>query len=58
MPRLRKLFIFVLVLLFLLVLPNCGSEHSADEYYVLVSVNIQIPYWKACRRRPSPAQRT
>ena len=47
MPRLRKVFIFVPVLLFLLVLPNCGSEHSADEYYVMVAVNIQIPYWKA-----------
>lgn len=47
MPCLRKLFVFVPVLFFLLVLPNCGSEHSADEYYVLVSVNIQIPYWKA-----------
>jgi ribose transport system substrate-binding protein len=33
----------MLLVLFL----SCGSEHSADEYYVLVSVNIQIPYWKA-----------
>ena len=47
MPRLLKLFLFVPVLLFLVVLINCGSEHSADEYYVLVAVNIQIPYWKA-----------
>jgi len=47
MPRLRKLFIVVPVVLFLFLLPNCGSEHSADEYYVLVAVNIQIPYWKA-----------
>jgi ribose transport system substrate-binding protein len=47
MPRLRKLVIIVPVVLFLLVLPNCGSEHSADEYYVLVATNIQIPYWKA-----------
>jgi ribose transport system substrate-binding protein len=46
MPRLRKFFV-VPVLLLLLVLPNCGSQYSADEYYVLVSVNIHIPYWKA-----------
>lgn len=47
MPRFRKFFVFVPVLWFLLVLVSCGSEHSADELYILVSVNIQIPYWKA-----------
>lgn len=30
-----------------LVLLSCGSDHSADEYYVLVSSNIQLPYWKS-----------
>jgi len=46
MPYLRRFF--VLVPLFLLVLPilNCGSEHSADELYILVSANIQVPYWQ------------
>jgi ribose transport system substrate-binding protein len=29
-----------------LVLLSCGSEHSSDEYYVFVSTNLQIPYWK------------
>lgn len=29
-----------------LVLLSCGSEHSSDEYYVLVATNLQIPYWK------------
>ena len=24
-----------------------GSQHSADEKYVLVATNIQLPYWKA-----------
>src|ERR1700739_2242219 len=47
MPRLCKLFVVVPVLWFLLVLSSCGSAHSDDEYYVLVSVNIQVPYWKA-----------
>jgi ribose transport system substrate-binding protein len=47
MPRLCKLFVLVAVLWFVLPLLSCGGEHSADEYYVLVSVNIQIPYWKA-----------
>lgn len=27
---------------------SCGSSgHDADEYFVLVSANLQIPYWKA-----------
>jgi ribose transport system substrate-binding protein len=47
MPRLRRFLVLVPLLLSLLLLLSCGSEHSADEYYVLVSVNIQIPYWKA-----------
>jgi ribose transport system substrate-binding protein len=33
-----------------LILPafllSCGASHSADEYYVLVSANLQVPYWK------------
>ena len=32
---------------FSMVLLSCGSDHSSDEYYVLVSTNLQIPYWKA-----------
>lgn len=31
----------------LLSLLSCGSGHSSEEYYVLVSANLQIPYWKA-----------
>jgi len=29
------------------MLLSCGSEHSSDEYFVFVSANVQIPYWKA-----------
>ena len=47
MPRPGRLLVLVPLVLFLLLSLSCGSEHSADEYYVLVSVNIQIPYWKA-----------
>ena len=29
-----------------LALFSCGGEHSADEYFVFVSTNLQVPYWK------------
>jgi ribose transport system substrate-binding protein len=47
MLRQRPLLAFVAVLLFVVPLLNCGSAHSADELYILVSANIQVPYWKA-----------
>jgi ribose transport system substrate-binding protein len=28
------------------VLLSCGSAHDSDEYFVFVSTNLQIPYWK------------
>jgi len=37
----------LLVLVLVLPLITCSSEHSSDELYVLVSANIQVPYWKA-----------
>jgi ribose transport system substrate-binding protein len=30
-----------------LLLLGCGSTHDSDEYYVLVSANLQVSYWKA-----------
>ena len=30
----------------LVFLLSCGSAHDSDEYYVLVSANLQVPYWK------------
>ena len=30
-----------------LFLLSCGSSHDSDEYFVLVSANLQVPYWKA-----------
>ena len=48
MPRQRVSLAFVLVVLFVLPLLSCGDTgHSADELYILVSANIQVPYWKA-----------
>jgi ribose transport system substrate-binding protein len=47
MPRSCRFLVLVPLLMLLVLFLSCGSEHSADEYYVLVSVNIQIPYWKA-----------
>src|SRR5437016_790810 len=47
MPLPRRLLALVTTPLFMLPLLSCGSEHSADEFYVLVSANIQVPYWKA-----------
>jgi ribose transport system substrate-binding protein len=29
-----------------LFLLSCGSAHDSGEFYVLVSANLQIPYWK------------
>jgi len=31
----------------LVLLLSCGGGHDSDEYYVLVSANLQVPYWKA-----------
>jgi len=28
------------------VLLSCGSAHTSDEYFILVSTNLQLPYWK------------
>lgn len=27
-------------------LVSCGSAHDSDEYYVFISANLQVPYWK------------
>ena len=28
------------------LLLSCGAAHDSDEYFVLVSANLQVPYWK------------
>ena len=47
MPRTRQFLAFFVALMFIVPLLNCGAAHSADELYILVSANIQVPYWKA-----------
>ena len=47
MPRLFQGLASIFVLALVLPLITCGSEHSSDELYVLVSANLQVPYWKA-----------
>jgi ribose transport system substrate-binding protein len=47
MPRSHRMIHCAAFAVFLLSLLSCGSSHSSDEYYVLVSANLQIPYWKA-----------
>jgi len=31
----------------LVLIWSCGAAHDSDEYFVLVSANLQVPYWKA-----------
>src|SRR5436305_9700325 len=45
MPRCHVLAL-VSLLCALCFLASCQSGHSADELYILVSANIQVPYWK------------
>jgi ribose transport system substrate-binding protein len=41
-----KFALIVLISLFLFPLLSCGTGHDANERYVLISVNIKVPYWK------------
>ena len=45
MPSRRILHCVTLAALSALVL-SCGGSHDSDEFYVLVSANLQVPYWK------------
>lgn len=42
--RKRLLLFSTISLMFLL---SCQSQHSADENYILVASNLQVPYWQA-----------
>ena len=46
MPQLPKLLTAILLGISLLPLISCGASHDTDEKYVLVSDNLQIPYWQ------------
>src|ERR1700758_4983330 len=47
MPRSHRILHFAFVVIPALLLLSCGSAHDSDEYYVLVSANLQVPYWKS-----------
>src|SRR3954447_24704751 len=46
MSRLRAFFGLTFLSVLLTPLVNCGAAHDADEKYVLVADNLQIPYWQ------------
>src|SRR5215831_7340035 len=46
MPRSHKLLHVAAAAVMSAVLLSCGSAHNSDEYFVLVSANLQVPYWK------------
>ncbi len=41
--RILPLVASVLLSIFVI---SCGASHDSDEYYVFVSANLQVPYWK------------
>ena len=42
-PKLASLFSVAFLITALL---SCSSAHEAEEYYVFVAANIQVPYWQ------------
>src|ERR1700758_978771 len=46
MLRSHRILRFASVVIPALLLLSCGSAHDSDEYFVLVSANLQVPYWK------------
>ena len=43
----RRIFRSVALAAPLIFVLSCGSAHDSDEFYVLISANLQVPYWKA-----------
>src|SRR6266498_2377965 len=46
MLRPQRLLHSVAAIAFSVVLLSGGSAHDSDEFFVLVSANLQVPYWK------------
>jgi ribose transport system substrate-binding protein len=46
MSLMRRSFRLVASALLLLLLLSCGSAHDSGELYVLISANLQVPYWQ------------
>jgi len=43
----RRILHTVAVAVVPVLILSCGGAHDSDEYFVLVSANLQVPYWKA-----------
>jgi len=43
----RKLLLSAALVLLVVPMLNCGSEHSADERYFFVTTNVKLPYWQS-----------
>jgi len=46
MQRSHRILQSVAAATLLFGLLSCGSAHTSDEYFVFVSANLQVPYWK------------
>ena len=46
MPGSHKFLHLSSLTVMLVLLLSCGAAHDSDEYYVFVSANLQVPYWK------------
>jgi ribose transport system substrate-binding protein len=47
MLHMRRILHIAPVAVLLVITLSCGGAHDSDEYFVLVSANLQVPYWKA-----------
>src|ERR1700730_10583206 len=47
MLHMRRILHTVVVAVVAVLILSCGGAHDSDEYFVLVSANLQVPYWKA-----------
>src|SRR5580698_6249788 len=43
----RKTLHGAAVAVLLVLTLSCGGSHDSDEFFVFVSANLQLPYWKA-----------
>jgi ribose transport system substrate-binding protein len=46
MARPHRILHLVSLIALPVVLLSCGGSHDSDEFYVLVSANLQVSYWK------------
>jgi ribose transport system substrate-binding protein len=47
MLRSRRILYSAALAVLMVLMLSCGGAHDSDEYFVLVSANLQVPYWKA-----------